>query len=1023
MLTLNDGRTELWQWDTGRTLAVDADCQQVHFSNKVFGRSIDVDVIDGVSIIPDILLQTDKDLNAWAFVGTAENGYTKISKTFKVNRRNKPADYVFTPPDQTSLEEIKERIDALEEKQDPDAIKNAVDDYLANNPIMVKETDPTVPEWAKQPTPPDVKIPDKLPNPHSITFTGAVDASYDGSNPVEIKIPDSGGNVDLTGYATEQYVKDYAQPKGDYLTEVPEGYAKTEDIPTKVSELDNDSGYLTEHQSLKGYAKTEDIPTKPEDIGAQPSGNYLTEVPSGYATEEFVKNKIAEAELGGEEVDLSGYAQKSELPTKVSQLQNDSGYLTAVPDGYAKTEDIPKNPADIGAQPEGDYALRSEIPSVPVKSVNGKTGAVSLTATDVKARPDSWMPTASDVGALPNTTKIPSKISDLVNDSGYITGYTETDPTVPAWAKQSTKPSYSKSEVGLGNVANERQYSANNPPPYPVTSVNGKTGAVIIEADKFDPTVYDIPILYLTGDTAGMSKDVAVTLNWVYGENSGSCTLKWQGNSSLAYDKKNYTIKLDNAIDIGYGTQKKYVLKANYIDFSHARNIVSARIWGMMVASRKNIIGKLASSPNYGAVNGFPVAIMLNGKFHGLYTFNIPKDGWMMNMGSGTQECILCADHSTATQFKGEATLVGETDFEVEYITDENNTAWAKTSVNRLINSCINSNGGDLDTTVAQYLDWESAIDYYILVALVDGHDMTDKNYLLSTYDGTKWFFGAYDMDSTYGLKWDGSYFSKASYGDHTSFVNYANTHRVMELIKRFKTNALKARYAELRADVLSESTIAREFERFACSIPSRLLDEDRNVWPMLPCTSVNNTFQILCWLDRRLEYVDKWMEELPAQETPAGPSYTNLVPTATDESGAVYNGTGYKDGYRLSSVSTNPVEKAAEHSTLTGYIPISAATDIVRVKGVELLASTATNGAFHCYFVLYDSAKKVKGYSTVDNFNSGSTGVYDLSYDAATGVYTIGVSKMAGSYPGYFRLNAQGKGADLIVTVNEEIK
>ena len=137
MLTLNDGRSELWQWDTGRALTVDADCSQVHFSNKVFGRSIDVDVVDGVADIPDILLQTDKDLNVWVFVGTAENGYTKISKTFKVNRRNKPSDYVFTPPDQTSLEEIKERIDALEEKQDPDAIKNAVEDYLEQNPVEV----------------------------------------------------------------------------------------------------------------------------------------------------------------------------------------------------------------------------------------------------------------------------------------------------------------------------------------------------------------------------------------------------------------------------------------------------------------------------------------------------------------------------------------------------------------------------------------------------------------------------------------------------------------------------------------------------------------------------------------------------------------------------------------------------------------------------------------------------------------------------------------------------------------------
>ena len=113
MLTLNDGRSELWQWDTGRTLAVDADCSQVHFSNKVFGRSIDDDVAEGVAIIPDILLQTDNDLSVWAFVGTAENGYTKISKTFKVNRRNKPADYVFTPTDQITLQTIQSQIGDL----------------------------------------------------------------------------------------------------------------------------------------------------------------------------------------------------------------------------------------------------------------------------------------------------------------------------------------------------------------------------------------------------------------------------------------------------------------------------------------------------------------------------------------------------------------------------------------------------------------------------------------------------------------------------------------------------------------------------------------------------------------------------------------------------------------------------------------------------------------------------------------------------------------------------------------------
>lgn len=131
MLTLNDGRSELWQWDTGRALAVDADCSQVHFSNKVFGRSIDVDVVGGVAIIPDVLLQTDKDLNVWAFVGTAENGYTKISKTFRVNRRNKPADYVFTPVEQTTIAEIAEIAQSVRDDADAGLFdgRDGVDGY------------------------------------------------------------------------------------------------------------------------------------------------------------------------------------------------------------------------------------------------------------------------------------------------------------------------------------------------------------------------------------------------------------------------------------------------------------------------------------------------------------------------------------------------------------------------------------------------------------------------------------------------------------------------------------------------------------------------------------------------------------------------------------------------------------------------------------------------------------------------------------------------------------------------------
>ena len=378
---------------------------------------------------------------------------------------------------------------------------------------------------------------------------------------------------------------------------------------------------------------------------------------------------------------------------------------------------------------------------------------------------------------------------------------------------------------------------------------------------SFDYTAYGLPELALTGDVSAMTKENAVTLDYVYGDKSGTCTCKWQGNSSLSYPKKNYTIKFDTAFEAveGWGEQKKYCFKANYIDHSHARNIVSAKLWGAIVRSRSPENATLEALPNCGAIDGFPCVITINGEYMGLYTFNIPKDGWMFGMGSGTSEAIICAENdSAATRFKSEA-VIG-THFSLEYVTDEDNADWVGTSVNRLINACINSDGTDLDTTIAQYLDWESAIDYYIFVTMLGGLDLTNKNYLLVTYDGIKWFFSAYDMDSTYGLYWNGKRFeSPSSYG----LAYYQGINRLMKLLYTYKKDALKARYAQLRKGALSEANVLNTFSNFVCKIPERIYLSDTEVWPLIPSSAASNLAQIVNWYQTRAKIIDAQMEAL----------------------------------------------------------------------------------------------------------------------------------------------------------------
>lgn len=70
--------------------------------------------------------------------------------------------------------------------------------------------------------------------------------------------------------------------------------------------------------------------------------------------------------------------------------------------GNAKTADNAANAQNADNATQFDGHAWSEVPGqAPVQSVNGKTGAVTLSAADVKARPDSWTPSAEDVGAIP----------------------------------------------------------------------------------------------------------------------------------------------------------------------------------------------------------------------------------------------------------------------------------------------------------------------------------------------------------------------------------------------------------------------------------------------------------------------------------------------------------------------------------------------------------------------------------------------------------------------------------------------
>ena len=129
----------------------------------------------------------------------------------------------------------------------------------------------------------------------------------------------------------------------------------------------------------------------------------------------------------------------------------------------------------------GLYGTNNE-PPYPVTSVNGQTGDITISAggnvDSVNGKTGVVVLTASDVGALPSTTVIPDKTSQLENDSGYIT-----NSALTGYAKTTDIP------TKTSQLDNDSHYITASEAP--VQSVNTKTGAVVLTQDDVgDGTTY-----------------------------------------------------------------------------------------------------------------------------------------------------------------------------------------------------------------------------------------------------------------------------------------------------------------------------------------------------------------------------------------------------------------------------------------------------------------------------------------------------------------------------------------------------
>ena len=133
MFKIYDGRECFYQWDLNRQLIVnDPAIKQVHFCNRTSDCSLVVETYEQngmlVADVPNILLQTDWDVRAYAYDGNA----TLHEQWYEVKARTKPEDYVYTETEVLNYNTLLERMDAIDEN-----IAGVVEDYLKENPVEV----------------------------------------------------------------------------------------------------------------------------------------------------------------------------------------------------------------------------------------------------------------------------------------------------------------------------------------------------------------------------------------------------------------------------------------------------------------------------------------------------------------------------------------------------------------------------------------------------------------------------------------------------------------------------------------------------------------------------------------------------------------------------------------------------------------------------------------------------------------------------------------------------------------------
>ena len=801
--------------------------------------------------------------------------------------------------------------------------------------------------------------------------------------------------MDLTGYATEEYV-DNAISRVDVTDQLVD-YAKKTDIPTVTNDLTNDlkSNYDTAYiHSTSTHAptnaqKNSDI-TKAE-IEAKLTGtitshshNYLTSIPSEYVTETELnaKNYTTQSYVDNviDNVDTMEISNTQPTDDNITVWLNPIGTgevsISEINDDVSSantTWSSSKIGTELAKKSDTSHTHSNYLTSVPSEYVTeSELGYVTPQMFGAKGD-----------GATDDTVALQSAFTHVAKNGGYLFipkgRYKVTSPITIDWGKDSpTKRNFFQKIIGAGSQAFEKYYDnsvivGHNIPAYRgVIELIGSGNTwgtetriedLGIECDESSCDPMSFALMYGDARNFKLSRVKLRGHNGIYAR-CGSIVDENGNSATTTYEQMNIKFEQCDIYSSPNSTKGFAFLPEGVITghYSTMDNMIidSCLITGVWVITSCNIMfqschtlvnnvaNKVITSDNVGLLNGYEidyatgyyVAQAMNAVFQNCY-FEDYRRGIHITptLGNIRNVSIMnCYINPGCNQVNSDGSRLNA-DYGIRI---------SQGATNKYVRNVLVKNN------VFRYVEGDTEFVKAYVSNEFANHFVFRDNCTTSTQDVPKVInTTTSDYDIQNGIEGSANVKDMATSSDGKSFtIELTNG----KLCTFDVGSSAPVKGVDYWTETDKEEIITDATAKVSQVIPLFVNSKDE-------CTDKSTLYV----LPDGMLYAYKKKES-----TGEGGWSNNLISSSTDTDGSIFNGKGYKDSTRLNS---SGVVTGQEHSATTGFISCKKG-DKFQLTGCYF-GNSGSNATVYGYIAMYDANKTKLMSASADNISANPSTYY----------------------------------------------